>query len=103
MPHNAFYNKIKNNPLFVEGDIFGEFFGKGRLPLMLKEHIGGKFDYCEGFSPRGYVARIDRAGLDPFGDVNEVNIHIMHAHLNQKDVEKEIDAFFREKYQMCFL
>ncbi len=98
MPHNAFYHKIKNNPLFVEGDIFGEFFGKGRLPLMLKEHIAGKFDYCEGFSPRGYVARIDRAGLDPFGDVNEVNIHILHAHLNRKDVEKEIDAFFREKY-----
>ena len=49
MPHNAFYNKIKNNPLFVEGDIFGEFFGKGRLPLMLKEHIGGKFDYCQKY------------------------------------------------------
>lgn len=98
MPHNAFYHKIKNNPLFVEGDIFGEFFGKGRLPLMLKEHIAGKFDYCEGFAPKGYVARIDRAGLDPFGDVNEVNIHIMHAHLNRKDVEKEIDAFFRAKY-----
>ncbi len=99
MPHNAFYSKIKNNPLFVEGDIFGEFFGKGQLPLMLKEHIAGKFSYCESFAPRGYVARIDRAGLDPFGDVNEVNIHIMHAHLNQKDVDKEIDAFFREKYQ----
>ena len=98
MPHNAFYHKIKNNPLFVEGDIFGEFFGKGRLPLMLKEHIAGKFDYCESFAPRGYVARIDRAGLDPFGDVNEVNIHIMYAHLNQKDVDKEIDTFFREKY-----
>ena len=98
MPHNAFYHKIKNNPLFVEGDIFGEFFGKGRLPLMLKEHIAGKFDYCESFAPRGYVARIDRAGLDPFGDVNEVNIHMMHAHLNRKDVEKEIDTFFQEKY-----
>ena len=98
MPHNAFYHKIKNNPLFVEGDIFGEFFGKGCLPLMLKEHIAGKFDYCEGFAPKGYVARIDRAGLDPFDDVNEVNIHIMHAHLNRKDVEKEIDAFFQEKY-----
>ena len=98
MPHNAFYHKIKNNPLFVEGDIFGEFFGKGRLPLMLKEHIAGKFDYCEGFAPKGYVARIDRAGLDPFGDVNEVNIHIMHAHLNQKDVDAEIDAFFHGKY-----
>lgn len=98
MPHNAFYHKIKNNPLFVEGDIFGEFFGKGRLPLMLKEHMAGKFEYCEGFIPKGYVARIDRAGLDPFGDVNEVNIHIMHAHLNRKDVDKEIDAFFRAKY-----
>ena len=98
MPHNAFYAKIKNNPLFVEGDIFGEFFGKGQLPLMLKEHIADKYAYCESFAPKGYVARIDRAGLDSFGDVNEVNIHIMHAHLNQKDVDKEIDAFFGEKY-----
>jgi len=98
MPHNAFYGKIKNNPLFVEGDIFGEFFGKGQLPLMLKEHIADKYAYCESFTPKGYVARIDRAGLDSFGDVNEVNIHIMHAHLNQKDVDKEIDAFFGEKY-----
>lgn len=98
MPHNAFYSKIKNNPLFVEGDIFGEFFGKGQLPLMLKEHIAAKYAYCEGFAPKGYVVRIDRAGRDPFGDVNEVNIHIMNAHLNKKGVNAEIDAFFREKY-----
>ena len=56
MPHNAFYAKIKNNPLFVEGDIFGEFFGKGQLPLMLKEHIADKYAYCESFAPKGYVA-----------------------------------------------
>lgn len=101
MPHNAFYHKIKNNPLVVEGDIFGEFFGKGRLPLMLKEHIADKFNYCEGFVPRGYVARIDRAGQNPFGDVNEVNIHILHAHLNGKNVEQEINAFFSEKYHLA--
>ena len=39
LPHKKFYNKIKNNPIFVETDIFGEYFGKGRLPLMLKDHI----------------------------------------------------------------
>lgn len=98
LPHNAFYSKIKNNPLFVEADIFGEFFGKGRLPLMLKEHIAEKFDYCEGYSPAGYVARIDRNGEIPFGDVNEVNINILHACLNQENAEKSIDAFFYEKY-----
>lgn len=98
LPHNAFYHKIENNPLLVEGDIFGEFFGKGRLPLMLKKHIAEKFAYCDTFSPRGYVARIDRAGEIPFGDVNEVNITITHAHLNQKDVDKEIDRFFEAKY-----
>ena len=98
LPSNKFYAKIKNNPLFVETDIFGEFFGKGRLPLMLKDHIVSKFAYCEGYSPVGYVSRIDRAGMTPFGEVNEVNIDIMHAVLNGDDVEKRIDAFFASKY-----
>lgn len=98
LPNNAFYHKIQNNPLFVEADIFGEFFGKGFLPMMLKEHIAEKFAYCEEFEPAGYVARIDRQGEHPFGDVNEVNLVITHAHLNELDVETEIDAFFRERY-----
>ncbi len=98
LPDNRFYAKIKNNPLFVEADIFGEFFGKGRLPLMLRSHIVNKFAYCEKFSPVGYVARIDRAGRDPFGEVNEVNLVIMHAVLSGKNVDAKIDEFFAEKY-----
>ena len=98
MPHNQFYNKIKNNPLFVEADIFGEFFGKGMLPLMLKKHITDKFEYCEGFKPAGYVARIDRAGRDPFGKVNQVNIDIMNACMMGEDVDAAVDKFFEEKY-----
>ena len=98
MPSNRFFNKIKNNPLLVEADIFGEFFGKGRLPLMLKEHIKEKFRYCSEFSPAGYVARIDREGCIPFGDVNEVNLNIFAAALNGRNVEQTVDAFFAEKY-----
>ena len=98
MPHNQFYNKIKNNPLFVEADIFGEFFGKGMLPLMLKKHITDKFAYCEGFKPAGYVARIDRAGRDPFGKVNQVNIDIMNACMQGEDVDAAADKFFEERY-----
>ena len=98
MPHNAFYKKIQKNPLLVEADIFGEFFGKGHLPLMLKEHIAEKFTYCEGFSPAGYVARIDRDGQIPFGGVNEVNIVIMNAYLAGKNVEEEISGFFHKRY-----
>lgn len=98
LPNNEFYRKIKNNPLLVEADVFGEFFGKGRLPIMLKEHIAEKFRYCNTFGPRGYVARIDRAGEIPFGDVNEVNIYITHARLEEIDVDKEIDRFFVAKY-----
>lgn len=98
LPNNAFYHKIKKNPLVVEADIFGEFFGKGRLPLMLKKHIAEKFAYCEEFSPKGYVARIDREGEIPFGDVNEVNILITNAYLNQEDPEKAINHFFEKKY-----
>lgn len=100
LPSNAFYSKIKRNPLLVEADIFGEFFGKGRLPLMLKDHLAEKFAYCEQFSPKGYVARVDRAGENPFGDVNEVNIVIAHAHLNNKNIDCEIDRFFRNKYPL---
>ena len=99
LPSNAFYHKIKKNPLLVEADIFGEFFGKGRLPLMLKNHIIEKVAYCEAFEPRGYMARIDRDGEIPFGDVNEVNIHIMNACLEGKDVDAVVDNFFASKYK----
>lgn len=97
LPDNAFFQKI-SNPLLVEADIFGEFFGKGYLPLMLKKHITEKIAYCEEFHPKGYVARIDRAGRDPFGSVNEVNLNIMNACLNGQDVEKTVFDFFSKKY-----
>lgn len=99
--HNKFFNKIKKNPLVVETDIFGEYFGKGRLPIMLKEHLKEKFAYCEAFSPAGYVNRIDRAGKHFFGDVNEVNGVITTAYLNGKNPEDAIDEFFYERYPDC--
>ncbi len=98
MPHNAFYEKIKNNPLLIETDIFGEFFGKGRFPMLLKNHIKEKFEYCQKFNPVGYASRIDRGGLDPFGDVNEVNNDIINAYMNGRDVDEEILTFFEKKY-----
>ena len=97
-PHNQFFNKVKNNPLFIETDIFGEFFGKGRLPLMLKKHIVEKFSYCEAFNPVGYVSRVDRGIQHPFGGVNEVNINIMNACMKGEDVDGAILDFFGEKY-----
>ncbi len=102
LPHNAFFNKIKSNPLIVETDIFGEYFGKGRLPLMLKKHLKEKFRYCESFSPIGYVNRIDRAGKNPFGDVNEVNVMITTAYLNGKDPDVAATEFFKKKYPLCY-
>lgn len=98
LPANAFFRKIKHNPLLVETDIFGEYFGLGILPIMLRKHIIDNFAYCETFHPLGYVSRIDRAGYDAFGDVNEVNYHIMEACLNGSDVDAAIDAFFAERY-----
>ena len=98
LPNNAFFKKIDGNPLLVETDIFGEYFGRGRLPLMLKEHILEKVNYCEKFSPLGYVSRIDRGGDHPFGGVNEVNLIIMAALLSGKDLDGEINAFFAKKY-----
>ncbi|MBQ6937532.1 MAG: hypothetical protein IJN36_03340, partial [Clostridia bacterium] len=97
-PHNQFFRKIKKNPLLVETDVFGEFFGKGWLPLMLKKHIKEKFGYCESFSPVGYVSRIDRGTQHPFGGVNEVNINIMNAYMKNEDVDSAILNFFKEKY-----
>ena len=98
LPNNAFFNKINKNPLMVEADIFGEYFGKGFLPIMLKKHIIEKVKYCNTFSPVGYCSRIDRNGYQPFGSVQEVNLRIMEACLNDEDVDKAIDAFFAEKY-----
>ncbi|MBQ8320488.1 MAG: hypothetical protein IJX81_06370 [Clostridia bacterium] len=98
LPNNAFFKKINGNPLFIETDIFGEYFGKGKLPLMLKDHIAEKIAYCEKFNPIGYCSRIDRAGEHPFDTVNEVNLAIMLAHLKGEDVEKAIDEFFLEAY-----
>lgn len=98
LPNNAFFNKIKKNPLMIETDIFGEYFGKGFLPIMLKEHILEKVKYCNTFSPVGYCSRIDRNGCQPFDSVQEVNLRIMEACLNGIDVELAIDAFFNEKY-----
>ena len=98
LPHNKFYSKIKNNPIFVETDIFGEFFGKGRLPLMLRQHILDKFEYCESFNVAGYVNRIDRAGRAPFGTANEVNLDIMMALMRGEDADAAIDAFFERNY-----
>lgn len=102
LPDNAFFNKIKNNPLMVETDIFGEYFGKGFLPIMLKDHIPHKFAYCEGFNPKGYVSRIDRNGFIPFGTPNEVNLDIMNACHDGRDVDEAIDAFFKKNYGECW-
>lgn len=98
LPENRFFSKIKNNPLLVETDIFGEYFGLGKLPIMLKKHIIKNFTYCEKFSPVGYMSRIDRATYHSFSDVNEVNYHIMEACLDGKDVDEAIDTFFNERY-----
>lgn len=98
LPHNKFFEKIKNNPLIVETDIFGEYFGKGNLPIYLYDHIKEKYEYCEKFNPKGYCSRIDRAGVHNFGTVNEVNYTIMQVLTSGKDVEEEVDKFFNKKY-----
>lgn len=95
-PHNPFLARIKN-PLVIETDIY-EYFGKGFLPLMLKNHIIEKVKYCNGFGVRGYVTRIDRGGFTPFDTPNEVNLEIMDAAVDGRDVNEAIDAFFAREY-----
>lgn len=98
LPHNDFFKEIKNNPFIIETDIFGEYFGKGRLPIMLKNHIIQKFNYCNGYAHNGFVNRIDREYQHPFGSVNEVNLVVMHALENNLDVEEETRKFFNDRY-----
>lgn len=98
LPNNAFFKKITGNPLMIETDIFGEYFGKGFLPLLLKDHMIEKYAYCQSFSPVGYVSRIDREGYHPFGNVNEVNLEIMQALENGRDVDSAIEGFFAKRY-----
>lgn len=97
-PDNPFFSKITKNPLLVEADIFGEFFGRNYFPMMLKKHIEKKVEYCEKFAPVGYVARIDRNGAQPFGDINEVNLVIMNSLLKGLNPDSEIDRFFNERF-----
>ena len=96
-PSNPFFERIKN-PLMVEADIFGEYFGMGLLPLMLKKHITEKVAFCNSFDVHGYVSRIDREGFIPFGSPNEVNLEIMDAAVDGRDVDAAIDAFFAREY-----
>jgi hypothetical protein len=98
LPDNDFFEKITGNPFLVETDIFGEYFGKGRLPIMFKEHIEHKFEHCNKYPHDGFVSRIDRNYQNPFGSVNEVNLVVMHALTSGLDVEKEVDDFFSERY-----
>lgn len=100
MPNNVFLDRIKN-PLMIETDIFGEYFGKGHLPIMLKDHITRKYAECEEKNPLGYVSRIDRGGFVPFGTPNEVNLEIMSACHDGRDVDEAIDAFFCREYGEC--
>ena len=99
-PHNPFLARIRN-PLVVEGDIFGEYFGVGYLPILLKDHIAKKAAYCRQFAPKGYVLRIDRSGNIPFGTPNEVNLEIADAVLDGRDVDAAVDAFFEREYGPC--
>ena len=98
LPSNQFIKNVTKSPLLIETDIFGEYFGKGRLPLMLKKHIKENFDFCEQFNPIGYCSRIDRGGQDCFGQVNEVNLYIMKACLDGSDVDSVVKDFFRGRY-----
>lgn len=99
-PHNPFLARIKN-PLVIETDIFGEYFGKGLLPLMLRDHIIEKVKYCNSFNIDGYVSRIDREGFIPFDTPNEVNLEIMDAAVDGRDVDVAIDDFFKREYGEC--
>ncbi len=96
-PHNPFLARIEN-PLIIEADIFGEYFGKGFLPLMLKNHITEKVKYCNSLGIDGYVARIDREGYIPFDTPNMVNLEIMDAAVDGRDIEAAIDDFFEREY-----
>ncbi len=98
LPDNDFFEEITENPFLVETDIFGEYFGKGALPIMFKEHIEQKYRHCEQYPNSGYVSRIDRDYQNPFGSVNEVNLVVMHAITNGLNIEEAVDRFFEEKY-----
>ncbi len=101
LPDNDFFVKITKNPFVVEGDVFGEYFGKGRLPIMFSEHIKHKFEHCNQFDNSGFVLRIDRNYQNPFHSVNEVNLVTTSAILNNLDVEAEVDNFFAQRYGQC--
>ncbi len=98
LPDNDFFKEITGNPFIVEGDVFGEYFGKGKLPIMFREHIVHKYHYCNTFPHHGFVLRVDRDYSHPFDSVNESNLIVTYALLNGKDVDEELDKFFADRY-----
>ena len=78
--------------------VFGEYFGKGKLPIMFREHIVHKFEYCNTFPHHGFVLRVDRDYSHPFDSVNESNLIVTYAMLNGKNVDEELNKFFAERY-----
>ena len=98
LPPNQFIRNVDKNPQLMETDLFGEYFGKGRFPLMLRKHIEQNYAHCEKYYPCGYVSRIDRSGFYPWDEVNEVNLVIMHALMSGENVDEAIDLFFKGKY-----
>lgn len=98
LPDNDFFDEITQNPFIVEGDVFGEYYGKGRLPIMFKGYIVHKYEYCNKYPNSGFVARIDRNYQNPFGSVNEVNLVANHAVLNNLNVDEQVKKFFENRY-----
>ncbi len=97
LPPNSSLGRIKN-PLIVETDISCEYLGKGRIPVMFERHIKERFEFCDRFSPVGYVHRIDRNGQLLLDTVNEVNLEITNACMRKDDTEAAIAAFFEREY-----
>ncbi len=97
LPPNKALLKIKN-PLIIETDISGEYFGKNRIPAMVTKHIAERFEFCDKLHPLGYVHRIDRNGQKLFDSVNEVNLETVNAFMHGEAADAYIDAFFKCEY-----
>ena len=51
LPSNQFIKNVTKSPLLIETDIFGEYFGKGRLPLMLKNTSRKTLTFVNNLTP----------------------------------------------------
>ncbi|MBU0478260.1 hypothetical protein KKC91_06805 [bacterium] len=62
LPVNPSIKKLSQLPLIIEGEVHGEYFGKGELPLVYPHYLKKMISDVSRYKIQGFVIRVDREG-----------------------------------------